>query len=100
MSYEGVAVRFADTLAYIGRDIEDAIMLRYIERSDLPESCTNLLGNTNRKIMNTLIMDLLSYSLNNNTIGYSEQIFKALNKLQAQGKVIYEIKTGNYSLML
>ena len=29
-----------------------------------------------------------------------KQIFKALNKLQAQGKVIYEIKTGNYSLII
>ncbi|MHA2393521.1 MAG: hypothetical protein ACXAEX_16410 [Promethearchaeota archaeon] len=29
-----------------------------------------------------------------------KQIFKALNKLQAQGKVIYEIKTGNYSLIV
>lgn len=29
-----------------------------------------------------------------------QQIFKALNKLQAQGKVRYEMKTGNYTLIV
>lgn len=82
MSYEGVAVRFADTISYIGRDIEDAILLKFIKREDLPEVCVKVLGDTNRKIMNTLIMDLLNYSLDNDTIGYSEEVFEALKELR------------------
>lgn len=82
MSYEGIAVRFADTISYIGRDIEDAILLKLIKRKDLPENCKKILGDTNRKIMNSLIMDLLNYSLDNNTIGYSEKIFGALKELK------------------
>jgi len=39
MSYEGIAMRFADTISYIGRDIEDAILLKIIKRSDIPEEC-------------------------------------------------------------
>lgn len=82
MSYEGIAVRFADTISYIGRDIEDAILLKFIQRKDLPENCKKILGDTNRKIMNSLIMDLLNYSLDNDTIGYSEKIFGALKELK------------------
>jgi len=82
MSFEGIAVRFADSVAYIGRDIEDAILLKIIKRSDLPNSCRNVLGDTNRKIMKTLIMDLLNTSLHNNVIGYSEDIFEAFKELK------------------
>jgi len=83
MSFEGVAVRFADTIAYIGRDIEDAILLKYIKRSEIPEQCKSILGDTNREIMKTLIMDLLEYSLENEIVGYSEEIFDALKELKA-----------------
>ncbi len=82
MSYEAVAVRFADTISYIGRDIEDAILLKFIKRSDIPQYCRSTLGDTNRKIVNSLIMDLLTYSLDNDTIGYSEPIFDALKELK------------------
>ncbi len=82
MSFEGIAVRFADSVAYIGRDIEDAILLKIIKRSDIPKSCRNVLGDTNRKIMKTLIMDLLNTSLHNDLIGYSEDVFEAFQELK------------------
>ncbi len=82
LSYEGIAVRFADAISYIGRDIEDAILLKYIKRKDIPENCKKVLGDTNRKILNTLIMDLLTFSLDNDNIGYSEEIFEALKGLK------------------
>ncbi len=82
MSYEGIAVRFADTIAYIGRDIEDAILLKFISRRDIPEKCKKILGDTNRKIMNSLIMALLNHSLDNDTIGYNEEFFDALKELK------------------
>ena len=82
MSYEGIAVRFADTISYVGRDIEDAILLKYITREDIPKECKNVLGDTNRSIINRLIMDLLDYSIDNDTIGYSEEVFGALKKLK------------------
>jgi dGTPase len=82
MSYEGIAVRFADTIAYIGRDIEDAILLEYIQREEIPKECVDVLGDTNRKIINTLIMDLLMFSLDNETIGYSGKVYQALKQLK------------------
>lgn len=86
MSYEGITVRFADTISYIGRDIEDAILLGLLSRNDLPDSCKKILGDTNPMIINTLITDLLNFSLDNDVIGYSDDIFQALK----------ELKTFNY----
>lgn len=82
MSYEAIAVRFADSIAYVGRDIEDAILLKIIKREDIPKNCRDVLGDTNRKIMKTLIMDLLNTSLHKETLGYSEQIFDAFKELK------------------
>ncbi|TFF99460.1 MAG: dNTP triphosphohydrolase [Promethearchaeota archaeon] len=90
MSNEGVVVRFADAISYIGRDIEDAILLKFIKRREIPETCIKILGDTNRKIINTLIMDLLNFSLDNDIIGYSEKIFEALKELKSfNNKEIY-----------
>ena len=82
MSFEGIAMRFADSIAYIGRDIEDAILLKLIKRSDIPKNCRDVLGDTNRKIMKTLIMDLLNTSLHNDKLGYSKPIFEAFKELK------------------
>jgi len=83
MSYEAIVTRFADTISYIGRDIEDAILLKFIKREDIPENCKKVLGDTNPKIINTLITDLLNYSLDTDEIGYSSEIFEALKELKA-----------------
>ena len=86
MTYEGITVRFADTISYIGRDIEDAILLKLINRKEIPNQCRKVLGDTNPKIIDTLITDLLNFSLDNDVIGYSDEIFQALK----------ELKTFNY----
>ncbi len=62
MSPEGCVVRMADTVAYIGRDIEDAIILGLIQRSDLPERCVSRLGKTNGSIVYSLVTDLIRNS--------------------------------------
>lgn len=81
MTLEGCVVKFADTIAYIGRDIQDAKEIGLIDDSvPLPEECTEVLGSSNREIINTLIYDLLENSDSENTgyIAYSREIEKAL----------------------
>ncbi len=62
MTLEGCVVRFADTIAYIGRDIEDAIELKLILRSDIPKACREILGSTNGSIVYRLVEDLITNS--------------------------------------
>ena len=63
MTLEGCVVRLCDTIAYIGRDIEDAIELKLINRSDIPANCRKVLGDTNGTIVYHLVEDLISNSL-------------------------------------
>ncbi len=92
MSLEGCVVRLADTVAYIGRDIEDAIILGLIRRSDLPERCADLLGQTNGSIVYSLVTDLIRHSSvpapdqpdvpNGGSIGFSDETIAALRELK------------------
>jgi len=83
MTYEAIVTRFSDTISYIGRDIEDAILLKLISREEIPNHCKKVLGDTNAKIIDTLITDLLNFSLDNDIIGYSDEIFEALKELKS-----------------
>ena len=63
MTLEGCVVRMSDTIAYIGRDIEDAIELKLIRRGDIPSNCRKVLGDTNGTIVYHLVEDLIINSL-------------------------------------
>ena len=78
---EGIVVRFVDTISYISRDILDAEHLGIVSFSDIPDNIQNVLGNTNRGIINTLISDLIKNSLGKPYISYSPSIFKGLREL-------------------
>lgn len=82
MTLEGCVVRMADTISYIGRDIEDAIRLGVIKRNDLPDECRRVLGETNGTIVYTLVEDLAGNSLDKPCICFSESTAEALKKLK------------------
>jgi dGTPase len=83
MTVEGCVVRFADTISYIGRDIEDAIRLGLICRADIPAGCVDVLGDTNGKIVYSLVTDIIRTSMSNNFIAFSEDVSEALRQLKA-----------------
>lgn len=81
MTLEGCILKISDIIAYIGKDIDDAIRLNKIKKSDIPKEITDILGNSNRSIINTVILDIINNSINKNYIKLSPNIFNALNKL-------------------
>jgi dGTPase len=81
MTMEGCVVRFADTLSYIGRDIEDAILLGLIKRTDLPGQCVEVLGRSNGAIVHNLVTDLIGGGCNGE-IQFSPQVAEALLELK------------------
>ena len=81
-SYEGCIVRFSDKIAYLGRDMEDAITAKFIERNDLPTMVKKTLGHTNSQIIDKLVNDVINDSKNNAHIGFSDEIFEALKLLK------------------
>jgi dGTPase len=83
MTLEGCVVRMADTISYIGRDIEDAIRLSLIKRSDIPKSCVRVLGNTNGSIVYHLVTDMIKHSFTKPYLAFSREISEQLQILKA-----------------
>ena len=83
MTLEGCLVRMADTVSYVGRDIEDAIRLGLIRRSDLPRNAVEVLGNTNGTIVYNLVTDIILNSYQNPYIAFSQEASEALIQLKA-----------------
>lgn len=81
MTLEGCVVRISDVIAYIGRDIEDAITVKLIKREDIPEEITKVLGNKNSEIIDTLVEDLIYHSFNKPYLEFTKEVFTALKKL-------------------
>ena len=82
MTMEGCVVRMADTISYIGRDIEDAIRLNLIKRTQLPKASVERLGDTNGTIVYNLVTDVIENSFQRGAIAFSEEVSNALKKLR------------------
>jgi dGTPase len=85
MTLEGCVVKFADTIAYIGRDLQDAREVGLLDSSTpVPPECSEVLGSTNSEIINTLIYDLLKNSDSDDSgyISYSQDVEHALIRLR------------------
>lgn len=82
MTLEGCVVRISDVIAYIGRDIEDAIKLDIIKKEDIPNNIINVLGSTNKDIINTIVLDIINNSIDKNYIKMTPLIYDALNALK------------------
>ena len=82
MTLEGCVVRISDIIGYIGRDIEDAIMIDRFKRSDIPKSIRDVLGDNNRDIINTIVLDIINESIDKAYIKMSDKVYNALFALK------------------
>ena len=93
MTLEGCVVRISDIIAYIGRDIEDAIIVGSIKREDIPKEITDILGDNNSTIVDTLIKDIINNSIGKGYISFSKDVYDALINLKKWNyKKIYNSK--------
>lgn len=82
MTLEGCIVRISDMVAYLGRDIEDAVRLDVLKIDALPKEITEVLGSNNREIVNTITLDIIKNSLGKPYIKISKDVFEAMKKLK------------------
>lgn len=79
-TYEGAVVRFSDSIAYLGRDYEDAGRLGILKGKELPEIVRKRLGTSNSRIIDTLVMDIIRGANDYDGIGFSDEIFEAITE--------------------
>lgn len=96
MTLEGCVVRLSDTIAYIGRDLEDAIELKLIEREEIPADCSSVLGNSNGTIVYTLVTDLLAASRHVRNAAAGNESCDYIGFSPAVGQSLQRLKAFNY----
>lgn len=75
---EGCVVRFADKIAYVGRDIEDALRTGIIASElDMPVAA-DVMGSSNSEIINFLVQDIIENSIDKGCIMMSDHAGEAL----------------------
>ncbi len=79
---EGCVVRISDIIAYLGRDIDDAIRLHILKKEELPTAITSVLGDNTKDIVNTCILDILKNSYNHNYLKFSDEVYQAIKDLK------------------
>jgi dGTPase len=79
---EGCIVKFADRIAYINHDIEDAIRGGVISQDELPKNCLKVLGNTSGERINNMIVNIIENSRDKGEISMSDEFREATEELR------------------
>lgn len=79
---EGKVMRFADRIAYVNHDFDDAIRANILCENDLPPWIRECLGDTPRNRIDTLVRDLVQTSLDKSDISLSPDRSRALDELR------------------
>jgi len=79
---EGCLVRLVDRIAYLGRDLEDAIKARLIKKDDIPPEVAQRLGTDNGRIIGVFANDTIANSVGKDQIEMSKEIFELMEALR------------------
>lgn len=79
---EGKILKYADRIAYINHDIDDALRGGVISSSDIPKSVTKVLGENHRERINTLVCDIIKSSTDKNDITMTDEVENEMNVLR------------------
>lgn len=70
---EGCIVRLVDKVAYCGKDIEDALAAKIIDRNQVPSKIMSALGETNGQIIGHCVEDIIENSKGMDYIAISQK---------------------------
>src|SRR5438552_17643091 len=79
---EAQVARFADRIAYVNHDIDDALRAGIVEPADLPARAVRVLGAGHEDRVETLVADLVSVSEGSDEVGLSASVLAALDELR------------------
>ena len=79
---EGVIVKFADRIAYINHDIDDAVRAGIIAPDDIPKELCDVLGQTHSARIATMVTSTINASADKNEITMEPEIYKAMMELR------------------
>ena len=79
---EGQVLRLSDKIAYINHDMDDAIRGGILTEEDIPSEIREVLGNSCKERLNTMVHDVITQSMDRPEIRMSEPVGKAMSDLR------------------
>ncbi len=79
---EGEIVRFADRIAYVNHDLDDAVRAGVIEPEEAPGQVFDLMGHTHSQRVNAMVYDLVRNSEDAPHVTLSDRLLQALDDLR------------------
>ncbi|MBQ3181087.1 MAG: deoxyguanosinetriphosphate triphosphohydrolase [Firmicutes bacterium] len=82
ITLEGEVVQLADRIAYVNHDTDDALRAGLIRDRDLPQEAVAVLGSTNSKRINAMILSVLEASQDLRGIRMNRREYQAMDELR------------------
>ena len=82
VTLEGAVMRFADRIAYINHDIDDACRAGILTLNDIPKHLSDVLGNTHGTRINTMVTSVIVASTDSDKICMTPEVLQATNELR------------------
>ncbi len=79
---EGMVIRYADRIAYMNHDIDDAMRGGILEEKDIPRAIAEVLGDTHSQRINTLVEDLILTSQGKPELRMRPEVWQAFCDLR------------------
>lgn len=80
---EGRIIHYADRIAYINHDIDDALRGGLIRAGDIPMHLLDCLGHTHGQRIDTMVSAMISYGQKHQQIGMELDVHEAMMELRA-----------------
>ncbi len=82
ITLEGELVQLADRIAYVNHDTDDAMRAGLIRAADLPEAAVAVLGGTNSKRINAMVLSVIEASQDLRGIRMNQREAQAMDELR------------------
>lgn len=79
---EGIIVKYADRIAYINHDIDDACRAGILSERDIPSGLRDILGESHSERINTMVMSVVRQSEGKPTVAMEPDISAATDSLR------------------
>lgn len=80
---EGVVVKYADRIAYINHDIDDACRAGILSNDDIPKEISKVLGSNHSDRINTLVSSVILASTDADKISMTAEVGEAMMELKS-----------------
>ena len=79
---EGAIIRYADRIAYINHDIDDALRAGILQKDEIPTALCDVLGHTHSARINTMVASIISASMDKPEILMEPDVWEATDRLR------------------